>query len=61
MAEEHSEYGERLDELHRRIAQRLGGTLKFDTNKRQITNNERANQLIKGNAPRKGWEEYYKM
>ena len=43
------------------IAQRLGGTLKFDAKTQQITNNERANQLLKGNAPRKGWEEYYKM
>jgi predicted dehydrogenase len=43
------------------IAQRLGGTLKFDAKKQQITNNERANQLLKGNAPRKGWEEYYKV
>ena len=41
------------------IAQRLGGTLKFDAEKREITNNERANELLKGNAPRKGWEEYY--
>ena len=41
------------------IAQRLGGTLKFDTKKKEITNNERANQLLKGHAPRKGWEEYY--
>lgn len=43
------------------IAQRLGGTLKFDTTKKCITNNERANQLLKGHAPRKGWEEYYKL
>jgi hypothetical protein len=41
------------------IAQRLGGTLKFDAEKREITNNERANELLKGNAPRKGWEEFY--
>ena len=40
------------------IAQRLGGTLKFDAEKGEITNNERANQLLKGHAPRKGWEEY---
>lgn len=43
------------------IAQRLGGTLKFDTKKKQITNNKRANGLLVGHAPRKGWEEYYKM
>jgi len=43
------------------IAQRLGGTFKFDTKTKQITNNKRANQLLKGHPPRKGWEEYYKM
>ena len=43
------------------IAQRLGGTLKFDTEKKEITNNERANQLLKGHPPRKGWEEFYTM
>ena len=43
------------------IAQRLGGTLKFDAEKREITNNERANELLKGHAPRKGWEEYYTL
>lgn len=43
------------------IAQRLGGTLKFDARKQEITNNKRANQLLKGHAPRKGWEEYYKV
>ncbi|MCC9641172.1 Gfo/Idh/MocA family oxidoreductase [Rhodopirellula sp. JC740] len=41
------------------IAQRLGGTLKFDTETQQITNNETANQLLKGHEPRKGWEQYY--
>lgn len=43
------------------IAQRLGGTLKFDAKTRQITNNKRANELVKGHLPRKGWEEYYKL
>ena len=43
------------------IVQRLGGTLKFDTNKKEITNNKRANQLLKGNPPRKGWEEFYRL
>ncbi|TWU38851.1 Inositol 2-dehydrogenase [Novipirellula aureliae] len=43
------------------IAQRLGGTLKFDAEKREITNNEQANQLLKGHAPRPGWEEYYTL
>ena len=43
------------------IAQRLGENLEFDTKTKQITNNERANQLLKGHAPRQGWEEYYKL
>jgi predicted dehydrogenase len=43
------------------IAQRLGGTLKFDPKTQQITNNQRANELLKGPPPRKGWEQYYKL
>jgi predicted dehydrogenase len=43
------------------IAQRLGENLEFDAKIKQITNNERANQLLKGHAPRQGWEEYYKL
>lgn len=43
------------------IAQRLGGSLMFDVDRKEITNNERANQLLKGHPPRKGWEEYYTM
>jgi len=43
------------------IAQRLGGKLEFDPKTKQITNNKRANELIKGHPPRKGWEEYYKL
>jgi hypothetical protein len=42
------------------IAQRLGGTLKFDPEKKRITNNERADQLLRV-PPRKGWEEFYKL
>ena len=43
------------------IAQRLGEDLKFDSKTRKITNNARANELLKGHPPRKGWEEYYKL
>ena len=43
------------------IAQRLGGTLKFDTGKKKIRNNRKANKLLKGNPPRKEWEEYYRL
>jgi hypothetical protein len=43
------------------IAQRLGGTLKFDSKRKEITNNDLANQLLKGHPSRKGWEEFYRM
>ena len=43
------------------IAQRLGEDLKFDAQTNQITNNSRANELLKGHPPRKGWESYYKL
>ncbi|MHC4201964.1 MAG: tetratricopeptide repeat protein, partial [Planctomycetota bacterium] len=42
------------------IAQRLGGTLKFDRKTERITNNEEADRLLVGHPPRKGWEVYYK-
>lgn len=43
------------------IAQRLGEDLKFDAENGQITNNDRANELLKGHAPRKDWEHFYKL
>jgi len=42
------------------IAQRLGGTLKFDPKTRRITNNDVADRMLR-TAPRKGWESYYKL
>ncbi|OVE74455.1 oxidoreductase, partial [bacterium B17] len=42
------------------IAQELGTDLEFDTKKKKITNNKKANELLK-RPPRKGWEEYYKL
>ncbi|MDE0768353.1 MAG: Gfo/Idh/MocA family oxidoreductase [Opitutaceae bacterium] len=42
------------------IAQRLGGTITFDSKTRQITNNKTANALLDP-APRRGWEAYYKL
>ena len=42
------------------LAQRLGGEIKFDRNTQQITNNVTAQALLDP-APRKGWEEFYKM
>lgn len=43
------------------MAQRLGTKLEFDREKKKITNNKLANQLLVGEPPRKGWEEYYKL
>lgn len=43
------------------IAQRLGTKIKFDRKKKQITNNDFANQLLVGTPPRKGWEEFYRL
>jgi hypothetical protein len=43
------------------LAQKLNTKLKFNRKKKQITNNELANQLLSGPPPRKGWEEFYKL
>ncbi|MBT3292524.1 MAG: gfo/Idh/MocA family oxidoreductase, partial [Victivallales bacterium] len=43
------------------LAQRLGETLQFDRETKQITNHTVANQLLAGPPPRKGWEEFYKL
>ena len=42
------------------LAQRFGGEMKFDAKTMQITNHEAANALLDP-APRKGWEQYYKV
>lgn len=42
------------------IAQRLGGEIKFDPKAQKITNNPVAQALLDP-APRKGWEEFYRM
>ncbi len=41
------------------IAQRLGGRLEFDPRTKRFVGNARANELLKGPAPRAGWEGYY--
>jgi predicted dehydrogenase len=41
------------------VAQRLGGRLVFDTERRQFSDNPAANRLLAGPAPRAGWERYY--
>ncbi|GBU08648.1 dehydrogenase [Bacteroidales bacterium] len=43
------------------LAQQLNTKLIFDRNKKVITNNKKANQMLVGTPPRKGWEEFYKM
>ncbi|MGL4229626.1 MAG: gfo/Idh/MocA family oxidoreductase, partial [Tannerellaceae bacterium] len=43
------------------IAQQLNTPIKFDRNKKIITNSKLGNELLKGNPPRKGWEDYYKV
>ncbi len=43
------------------LAQQLNAKLVFDRNKKQITNIKVANQMLVGVAPRKGWEQYYKL
>ena len=43
------------------LAQQLNTKLVFDREKKKITNNKVANQLLVGTKPRKGWAEYYKL
>ncbi|GAB6394649.1 MAG: NADH-dependent Gfo/Idh/MocA family oxidoreductase [Bacteroidales bacterium] len=43
------------------LSQRLGEKLLFDRETKRITNNALANQMLYGDLPRKGWEDYYKI
>jgi len=43
------------------LAQRLSDKIVFDRNTKQITNNALANQMLVGEPPRRGWEDYYKV
>src|SRR5690606_17441238 len=43
------------------LAQQLNTKLLFDRDKKVITNNKTANELLVGPPPRKGWEDYYKV
>lgn len=43
------------------IAQRLGGELTFDRKTKRFVGNDRANELLAGTPPRKGWEEFYRL
>lgn len=43
------------------LAQWTGEKIQFDRNKKIITNSKKANELLVGPPPRKGWEQYYKV
>ncbi len=43
------------------LAQKLNTKLEFDRDKKKITNNKLANELLVGAPPRKGWEQFYKL
>lgn len=43
------------------IAQRTGAKILFDRETKKITNSKVANELLKGQAPRKAWKEFYKL
>jgi len=43
------------------LAQWTGEKIKFDRQKKVITNNKKINELLVGPPPRKGWEQYYKI
>ena len=42
------------------IGQKFGGTLKYDAERMRITNHNEANKMLKGPAPREGWQAYHK-
>ncbi len=43
------------------VAQRLGRGFKFDPARGEAVGDEEANTLLRGPAPRQGWEDYYKI
>ncbi len=43
------------------LAQRYGGTFKFDREAKQITSHPNGRELLYGNPPRPGWEQYYQL
>jgi hypothetical protein len=42
------------------IAQRLNRGFKFDPEKKRAIGDSEVDTLLKGPAPRRGWEEYYR-
>jgi len=43
------------------VAQSVNAKIEFDIDKKVITNNKIANQLLSGPPPRKNWEQYYTL
>ena len=43
------------------LAQRLNRKLVLDRTTKEIVNDSFANQMLSGQPPRKGWEEYYNV
>jgi hypothetical protein len=43
------------------IAQRLNAKFKFDPTTKRITDNAKADALLAGVPPRKGWEQFYNL
>jgi len=43
------------------LAQQLNTKIVFDRDKKAITNNKTANELLVGTPPRKGWEQFYTL
>lgn len=43
------------------IAQRVNANLRFDPTKRRITNHKVADVILRGDSPRREWEQYYRL
>ena len=43
------------------LAQRYGGTIKFDRDTKEITSHANGREMLNGNPPRPGWEQYYRL
>ena len=43
------------------IAQRVNRSIEFDPVKNEIVGDEYASYFLKGPAPRKGWEDFYRI
>jgi hypothetical protein len=43
------------------LAQWTGEKIVFDAKRKAVTSSKKANELLVGPPPRKGWEEFYKV